>query len=189
VSNAGNLRAWCLRELCVESNAALEEQLAARPGPDHGLTVLPFWTAERAPTWNEDLRGAVLGLTQHTTSLDLLQAITEATYHRIALIGDLLMKDEPAVPKILVSGGIQHSRASMQRLADVLNQPVYANPEPEASIRGAAVFALEKLGVPVPDLKAGAPLRPRVKIASRYAADRKRQAALESFLAKNPGMM
>ena len=189
VSNAGNLRAWCLRELCVESNAALEEQLAARPGPDHGLTVLPFWTAERAPTWNEDLRGAVLGITQHTTSLDLLQAITEATYHRLALIADSLMKDEPSVPKILVSGGIQHSRASMQRLADVMNQPVYANPEPEASIRGAAVFALEKLGVEVPDLKAGAPLRPRVKIAARYVEERKRHAALESFFAKNPGMM
>ena len=190
VSNAGNLRAWCLRELQVESDTvALEEQLAARPGPDHGLTVLPFWTAERAPTWNEDLRGAVLGLTQHTTSLDLLQAITEATYHRIARISELLMKDEPTVPKILVSGGIQNSRASMQRLADVLNQPVYANPEPEASIRGAAVFALEKLGVLVPDLKAGAPLRPRAKIAARYAADRTRQVALESFLAKNPGLV
>ncbi|RYD71442.1 MAG: hypothetical protein EOP84_24880, partial [Verrucomicrobiaceae bacterium] len=189
VSNAGNLRAWCLRELCVESNAELEEQLAARPGPDHGLTVLPFWTAERAPTWNEDLRGAVLGMTQHTTSLDLLQAITEATYHRIAMIAERLMKDEPAVPKILVSGGIQRSRVSMQRLADILNQPVYANPEPEASIRGAAVFALEKLGVRVPDMKTGAPLRPRAKIAARYVEERQRQVALESFLAKNPGMM
>lgn len=189
VSNAGNLRAWCLRELCVESNAALEEQLAARPGPDHGLTVLPFWTAERAPTWNEDLRGAILGMTQHTTSLDLLQAITEATYHRIALIADLLMKEEPAAPKILVSGGIQNSRVSMQRLADVLNQSVYANPEPEASIRGAAVFAMEKLGARVPDLKAGAPLRPRARLAARYIEERRRHAKLETFFAKNPGMM
>lgn len=187
VSNAGNLRAWCLRELRVDIDAAgLEDELASRPGPDHGLTILPFWTAERAPTWNEDLRGAVLGLSQHTTALDLLQAITEATYHRIARIAELLMKDEPATPKIFVSGGIQHSRSSMQRLADVLNQPVYANPEPEASIRGAAVFALEKLGMRVPDLKAGAPMRPRAKIAARYAEDRARQVALESLLVKHP---
>jgi gluconokinase len=189
VSNAGNLRAWCLKELRVESDALLEEQLAARPGPGHGLTVLPFWTAERAPTWNEDLRGAVLGMTQHTTALDLLQAITEGTYHRLGIIGELLMQDEPTVPKILVSGGIQNSRSSMQRLADVINQPVYANPEPEASIRGAAVFVLEKLGMRVPDLKAGPPFRPRKDIARLYADERTRHKALEKLLLANPAVL
>jgi gluconokinase len=185
VSNAGNLRAWCLRELRLEPEATLEEELAARPGPDHGLTVLPCWTAERAPTWNEDLRGVVLGITQHTTALDLLQATTEATYHRLALISEDLMKTEERPPKILVSGGIQHSRVAMQRLGDVLGQPVYANPEPEASIRGAAVFVLEKLGARVPDLKAGAPFKPRKQYAARYAADRVRHRTLEALLYKH----
>lgn len=186
VSNAGNLRAWALRELRLESGPALEDQLAARSGPDHGLLVLPFWTAERAPTWNEDQKGAILGFTQHTTAIDVLQAVTEATYHRLARIADLLITQEPEVPKFLVSGGIQNSRVSMQRLADVLGYPVYPNPEPEASIRGAAVFVMEKLGMPVPAVRMGAPIRPRAKIAAQYAHERQRQIALENLLTKNP---
>lgn len=183
ISNAGNLRAWGLRELNLGPDpAALEKKLSSRPTPDHGLTILPFWTAERAPTWNEDMRGTIVGLTQHTTSLDLLQAITEATYHRIALIAEMVVKEEPRTPKFLVSGGIQHSAAAMQRLADVLGHPIYANPEPEASIRGAAVFAIEKLGGKPAALKLPAPIRPRKKFAEAYAAAREKQRALESLM-------
>ncbi len=93
VSNAGNLRAWCIRELRLD-DAQVEPQLAARPLPRHGLTVLPFWSAERAPTWDEDRRGRIDGLTFSTTALDILQALTEASYYRIALIADLIVKQE-----------------------------------------------------------------------------------------------
>jgi gluconokinase len=64
----------------------------------------------------------------------------------------------------------------------VLNQPLHANPEPEASIRGAAVFAMEKLGMPIAPLPILPPLRPRKMVAQRYALDRERQAALERLL-------
>jgi len=179
VSNAGNLRAWCLRELKLAGEVELEVELAKRPGPDHGLVVLPFWTAERAPTWNEDATGAIHGITQHTTALDLLQAITEATYHRIARIAEMVLAAEKTVPKFIVSGGIQRSVTAMQRLADVLGQTIYPNDEMEASIRGAAIFALEKLGYPIPDAQVGKPVKPRVKFAKLYAAEREKQRALE----------
>ena len=87
VSNAGNLRAWALRELNLPTDSAqLERALAARPGPVEGLTLLPFWIAERAPTWPEESPSAVLGMTQATTAIDLLQALQEATYLRLAQI-------------------------------------------------------------------------------------------------------
>lgn len=180
VSNAGNLRAWCLRELKLAGNGELEAELAKRPGPDHGLVVLPFWTAERAPTWNEEATGAIHGITQHTTALDLLQAITEATYHRIARIAELVLETEKTVPKFIVSGGIQRSPAAIQRLADVLGQTIYPNDEMEASIRGAAIFALEKLGYEAPDAQVGRAIRPRAKFAKQYAAEREKQRTLEA---------
>ncbi len=182
ISNAGNLRAWCLKELNTGDPQALETELSKRSTPDHGLTVLPFWTAERAPTWNEDLRGAILGISQSTTAIDLLQAITEATYHRIAQIAESLASSTSSPPKYFVSGGIQHSRSALQRLADILNKPLHPNPEPEASIRGAAVFAMEKLGMPIEPLPILTPIRPRKAIAQRYAEERERQAALERLL-------
>ncbi len=182
VSNAGNLRAWCLRELRLTDGPELEAALAARPGPQHGLAVLPFWTAERAPMWNEDATGSIHGLRQSTTALDILQALTEATYHRIARIHDLLAEDETTPPKLIVSGGIQKSPSSLQRLANILGQPVYPNDEPEASLRGAAVFALEKLGYPIPVRKLIHPVKPQKTLARQYAEERARQTQLETLL-------
>ncbi len=72
----------------------------------------------------------------------------------------------------MVAGGIQKSRASLQRLADIINQPLYANDEPEASLRGAAIYALERLGAPIPDIKLSSPILPRRKIAEIYAKER-----------------
>jgi gluconokinase len=103
----------------------------------------------------------------------------------LATIADLVLAGEKSAPKFLISGGIQHSQAAMQRFADVLNHPIYANPEPEASIRGAAVYAIEKLGRQPSPLKLTRPFRPRAKYARLHAAVRARQAALERFLAKN----
>ena len=180
ISNAGNLRAWCIREFNLSNETELEAQLAKRPGPDHGLIVLPFWTSERAPIWNEEDSGTIHGITLHTTALDLLQAVTEATYHRLARILELILTVEETPPKFIVSGGIQRSPAAVQRLADVLGQTIYPNEEMEASLRGAAIFVLEKLGLPEPEAHVGRAVRPRGKYQKLYAAERERQRALEA---------
>jgi gluconokinase len=183
VSDAGNLRAWCLRELRLPNDeAAIERALAARPGPAPGLTVLPFWTIDRAPTWNDAAVGVIHGVSASTTALDLLQAITEASYQRIARIAELVLASETAPPKFIVSGGIQRSPAALQRLADVLGRAIFPNDEMEASIRGAAIFALEKLGRTAPPPALDAAVKPRANFAKQYAAARARQRALEKRL-------
>ena len=179
VSNAGNLRAWCVRELRLPDDAAIEAELAKRPGPDLRLVALPAWTAERAPTWNEDATGVIHGIHQHTTALDLLQAITEATYLRLARIAELIIESEKTAPKIIVSGGIGRSPSSLQRLADVLGLTIYPNDEIEASIRGAAIHAFERLGFPEPEGHVGRAIRPRSKYAKLYAIAREKQRHLE----------
>jgi gluconokinase len=50
----------------------------------------------------------------------------------------------------------------------------------EASIRGAAIFALEKLGYAAPDASLGRSVKPRPKYAKLYAAERERERALEA---------
>ncbi len=186
VSNAGNLRAWCRRELNLpRDEKKLDDALSQRPGPLTSLVTLPFWSAERAPTWCEELAGVLSGLQQNTTALDILQATTEAVYHRLALIADLSLGQSPA--KIIVSGGVLKSTGLLQRLADVLGREVYASREPEASLRGAAVYALEKIGVKIEqddanDPSTGKAVRPRAKVALAYASQRARQQRLESAI-------
>ena len=182
VSNAGNLRAWGISNLQTGSQEVLEKQMSRRLRPAHGLTVLPFWTTERAPTWNENLNGAILGITQATSAIDMLQALTEGTYHRLALIAEMVSSKTGNVEKFLVSGGIQSSKSALQRLANVMNQPMHLNPEPEASIRGAAVFVLEKLGLPIAPLNGSRPVRPQKEAALEYQKERERISALERVL-------
>ncbi|MEO6845962.1 MAG: gluconokinase [Chthoniobacterales bacterium] len=183
VSNAGNLHAWCLRELKLPRDlSSLETDLAKRSSPQHGLTVLPFWTAERAPTWEEDAKGTIYGMTQNTTAVDLLQAITEGFYFRLAGIASMLAASKKTPPKWIVSGGVLKSRSALQRLANVFGQPVYANPEPEASLRGAAVYALEQEGAKIETLNYHLPVKPKAVIHAEYLAARKEQEGLEKLL-------
>jgi gluconokinase len=180
ISNAGGLRAWCLDRLRLPNEADLERELAARPGPHPRLRALPFWLAERAPSWREDLSGTVLGITQSTTAVDLLQAITEATYQRLANIVALVPGAQRNL-RLIVGGGLQKSPASFQRLADCIGMPLIAAHEPETSLRGAAVFALERLGA-APAPVAGRSVRPRAVHVAAYARQRKELARLEATL-------
>jgi len=176
VSNAGNLRAWCMRELRLD-DARIERDLAARPLPAHGLTVLPYWSAERAPSWDEDTRGRIDGFTFDTTALDILQALTEASYYRIAQIADMIVKEERHTRmRLIVSGGINYSPSSLQRLANILDRPIHPNAEPEASLRGAAVYALEREGASIERLAVARPIRPQRAIAAAYRKERARQS-------------
>jgi gluconokinase len=183
ISNAGNLRAWALRELrLADDPRAVERALAGRELPRHGLSVLPFWTGERAPSWPEATSGTITGLTYATTALDLLQALTESTYHRLAQITDELARGHDQLD-LVVSGGICHSSAALQRLADVLGRPLRACAEPEASLRGAAVSVAERLGHRVKPLRPGRLFRPRARAAQAYAEARAAQIALEQTMA------
>jgi len=181
ISNAGGLRAWCLDRLRLPDEATLERELALRPGPHPTLRVLPFWMAERAPTWREDLSGAVLGISQATTAIDLLQAITEATYQRLATIVERIPGRGNQPLRILVGGGLQKSPASFQRLADCIGSPLIAADEPETSLRGAAVLALERQGCK-PATIGGRIVRPRVRHAVAYAQQRTTLKKLEATL-------
>ncbi|MBA3832529.1 MAG: carbohydrate kinase [Chthoniobacterales bacterium] len=180
VSNAGNLRAWCLRELRLSPNERkIEQLLQTSAGSASRLTILPFWTIERAPTWPENLDGIIVGLTQTTTAVDLLHATTAAVCHRLADIFDRLEGALGRSKKIVVSGGILQSPASLQILADSLGRDLATCADQEASLRGAAVCALEQSGRKVPEQKRGKWIRHDRKAASRAREARHRQEQLE----------
>ena len=171
-----------MRELKLPNDAEIEKRMRARSRPVEKLIMLPFWIAERAPTWPEELPSVVIGMTQATTALDILQALQEATYHRLAQIAAEIEKTLGRKLTFIVSGGIQHSGDSLQRLANVLGRTVYASTEPEASLRGAACFALEKLKLkPLPP-KRGRAIHPKPSSARAYFLARQTQTRLEKLL-------
>jgi gluconokinase len=185
VSNAGNLRAWCRRELHLPNDERTLEKLIRRPAAEP-LTVLPFWVNERAPSWPEQLDGVILGLTQATTAADLIRATTLAVSCRLADILELLEGAIGRAKKIVVSGGILASPASLQILAEALERNLETCADQEASLRGAAVHALENLGTKVPPPKVGRTIRPERKNLVRARENRARQRELEKLLTPAP---
>ena len=118
------------------------------------------------------------GITHHTTALDLLQAIIEASYFRIAKIADMIFSQTRNNLSLLSPGASNVHPHLSSGLADVLNQPLYPSDEPEATLKGAASYMLEKLGVSVPQLPLTQIIRPNPSSADSYAAARQRQRKL-----------
>jgi len=172
LSNGGEVYAWLKRTLAFPKNA--EAQLeAAEPG-GHGLTVLPFLAGERSPYWRADLRGVIAGLSLDTGPFEILHASLESVALLFREIYGALSSAVGAPAEIIASGGaLLHSPAWTQMMADTLGRPVVASAELEASARGAALYALERIGA-IPNLEAlpastGATFSPRPQFEPVYA--------------------
>jgi gluconokinase len=183
VSNAGNLRRWCLRELRLsEASSAAEKILSRAEAASDEITVLPFWVNERAPTWPENLRGAIVGLSQTTSAAQIFRATTCAVFYRLGTILELIESAMGPAEEVIVSGGILKSPASLRLLADAIGRDIRISREPEASLRGAAVYALEQMGHETAPLRKGKLVRHRPALAGKHRLRSARQIGLEQLL-------
>lgn len=168
-SAGGNLWAWTRAQLREVDARAVD-----RMAPDaHGLTVLPYLAGDRAPAWSLRRSGVVHGLTLATTAEDLARALLEAVALGLARVRPALVGAFPG-SRLVVSGGASSRAARL--VADALGEPVWRSPVVEASLSGAAVHALERLGRPARALALrGQPLEPDAEAHSRYLSALKRQ--------------
>jgi gluconokinase len=178
LSDGGNLYAWLERTLADASGS-----LAARDPGDHGLVFIPFLGGERSTGWNPEARGTIHGLTFATTPLDVRQAAYEGVAFRFAAIADLL----PDLREVVATGGgLLHDPDWIQIMADALARPVAVSGVPEASLRGAAVLALERAGREVAEAPISAVVEPRADRADAYRAAREEQQRLYDALYDAP---
>lgn len=182
-SEGGNVVAWLRDTLRIDEDPdVLDRALSALPPDGHGLTILPFWAGERSPGWSGDVRAAITGLSLGVTALEILRAGMESVAYRFALILEQI-EQAGVTPSAFIAGGgaLLASPAWMQIIADVLGRPLIIAAEPEVSARGAAILALDALGVAVDerDTATGAVgFVPNPDNYSRYRAAIARQQAL-----------
>ncbi len=183
LTEGGMVYAWLLETLQLQQPDTLDEALAAMAPDAHGLTILPFLAGERSPGWRGDARATIHGLTLATRPLDILRAGMEAVAYRIAMVYEQLRTLLPGDPTIVASGGaLGQSPVWGQMMADVMNRPIIRSQVAEASARGAALLALEALGV-LPDVTAAPDLlaeawEPNAAHHERYRQGLERQKAL-----------
>lgn len=191
LSDGGGLYHWIKELLLYEENfATIESELELMTPDGHGLTILPFWSGERSSGWTPDARGAILGLSLQTRSLDILRAAMEAVAYRFALIFNALEASAPNAMLIASGHALRSSPTWVQILTDVLGRRVIMSELSEASMRGAALLALEAAGkirsieefsVPVETV-----VEPNMTQHALYQAGRERQQQMyERVITRN----
>jgi gluconokinase len=147
LSDGGGLYRWMKDSLLLNYDDAELETMLSSMGPDaHGLTVLPFWSGERATGWSHSAQGSIHGLTAGTKPIEILRAAMEAVCYRFALLAKALDKVAPNAKIVAAGNALLSSPAWTQMIADVLGCRVELSAIHEASSRGAALLALEAAG-------------------------------------------
>jgi gluconokinase len=178
LSEGGNMLNWLDSVLTLPSLTDAESLVAALQPDGHGLTVLPFIAGERSPGWHANARMTISGIQAHTSPTDLLRAGMEALAYQLAAVFEQIcqaLQMERTTPRMIGSGGALLGSVTLgQIVADTLGVPVYPSLDHEASARGAALLALEAMGI-LPDVaQATAHLKPPVQPdAEKHAVYRK----------------
>jgi gluconokinase len=149
LSNAGNLYAWMQHTLGTSDKDDLRDAVASMEPDSHGLTILPFLAGERAPGWNDQAQAVFMGMTLNTAPEHLVRAGLEAISYRFYQIAQRLA---PLADRDLIyvanGGAMTNSPTWMQITADVLNAPVYSTMQPEATILGTVLLAVNNEQAP-----------------------------------------
>jgi gluconokinase len=187
LSDGGGLYGWLKDNLKFPGDDdRTEAEIAKRDPASHGLTVLPFFAGERSTGYNENARGAILGMRTSTDAIDIVQAALEAVAYRFAEIFEQL-DSVCRVKEIVASGGaLRASPVWTQMIADVIGRGMTLPETHEASMRGAVLLALESTGriskiedVPTPSGKQFTADKSRKKV---YSAARKVHQAAYKLL-------
>lgn len=173
LSDGGGLVQWMLESLKFD-----QSELAALEPDAHGLTVLPFWSGERSTGWSSDARGGIFGLRQKTRPVEIVRATLESIAYRFALIARALDEVAPNATIFASGNALRSSPVWLQIIADVLGRPLLFGGTAEASIRGAALLALEAVG------KIGTIEEDSIVIEQVFEPDLKRHIRYQEGLAR-----
>ena len=126
----------------------LKRWASASPPCANGVLFLPYLIGERSPHWNEDARGAFVGLARSHGLGDLVRAVLEGVGFNLRTIFDALTEQGAKLDALRMIGGGIKNEVLCQALADMLGIPIARLESGEfATSLGAAVCAGVGVGV------------------------------------------
>ena len=134
-------------------NAMIRAAQAA-PAGSNGLIFLPYLLGERAPIWNANARGVLIGLENRHTYQHVARAVLEGTLFALYDVYQALCQYIPAVTEIRVSGGYTRSPFWLNIQASMFDKKLIVMENHECSALGAALLGFFALGF-FPDLQSG----------------------------------
>ncbi|MPY45613.1 carbohydrate kinase [Streptomyces phyllanthi] len=153
VSNAGVVAQWAAESFGGVDVADLLKEAAEVPPGSEGLIALPHLLGERAPWWDPDARGALVGLRRGHGRAHMTRAMVEGVGQQLALVRDSVVAAGVPVASVRATGGALRSSLWAEIVAAALEMPLGITEDTAGSGFGAALLGWRALGA-VSDLSA-----------------------------------
>lgn len=139
---AGSAVQWLRDGLRFFKHASESEKLAVAAKSTGGVYVVPAFTGLGAPYWDQEVRGAMFGLTRGTNREQIIRATLEAIAYQTRDVVDTMVKDTHLpLSALTVNGGASRNNFLMQFQADILQTPIKRAAMEETTALGAAFLA------------------------------------------------
>jgi sugar (pentulose or hexulose) kinase len=117
------------------------------PAGANGLVFLPYLAGERAPVFDEQARGAFVGLSLGHGRADLARAVLEAAAFSLRHVAEPLVEAGATVRELRLAGRPSHDDTWARIKADVLGVPVAIPAIESTAVLGAAILAAAGSGL------------------------------------------
>ena len=139
---AGAAVQWLRDELGVVSDAAESQEYAEKVPDTAGGYVVPAFTGLGAPYWNQQARGAIVGITRGFSRAHLIRATLESLAYQTYDIARAMERDSGIrIGELKVDGGACANDFLMQFQSDITGCDVYRPRCIETTALGAAYLA------------------------------------------------
>lgn len=139
---AGSAVQWLRDGLRLFKSAGESEQMAVDAQTTGGVYVVPSFTGLGAPYWDQEVRGAMFGLTRGSSRENIVRATLEAIAYQTKDVVDTMVKDtDLPLTTLAVDGGASRNNFMMQFQADLLQTPIVRAQIEETTALGAAFLA------------------------------------------------
>jgi gluconokinase len=145
-NSGGVVLEWLAHALAVGQPTADAQTLisllnAAATAHDERLLFLPYVAGERAPFWNADASGSIIGLRLEHTAAHVLRAAVEGILFHARWMSERLFELLGRPTELIVSGKVLEVDWIQQLAADIFGLPVRFPGGADASATGAATLA------------------------------------------------
>lgn len=146
-NNGGKALEWVTRQFfpghSIPEVLDLAEQVRAATD---GLIFLPYLYGERAPVWDAEASGRLLGVRSRHNRQSFARAVVEGIIFNLCLSMKGMEEAVGPVEALYANGGFTRSDWWVQLLADASGKTVHVAQTPQASAYGAALMARRGTG-------------------------------------------
>lgn len=139
---AGAVVQWLRDDLQMIRSSAEIESLAASVDSANGVVLVPAFAGLGAPHWDQNARGALVGLTRGSSRAHIARAALEGIALQATDVLEAMQADSGLpLAQLRVDGGAAANNLLMQIQADALGIEVVRPKNAEATVLGAAYLA------------------------------------------------